>query len=232
MIGILLYVEYKQIHMLKLKQNERKDSMAGGFTNEERVAIREKLISAGYEISSDCGIKKMTIAMIAGSAGVAVGSFYNFFSSKEEFVVALISETETKAMNKMTANFSKNGTITLKKFLEVFRENFKPENNFFLNIRLDDWVWLKTHLSDSPYFNTDNDTEKVKYMLPRLKGIREDIDPGVVVNFIKSIYALYQNRDTLFEDSLQTNVDLIFDTLYRYMKKAEPGPEKPESNDK
>ena len=61
--------------------------------------------------------------------------------------------------------------------------------------------------------------EKVKFMLPRLKGVREDIDPGVVVNFIKSIYALYQNRDTLFEDSLQTNVDLIFDTLYRYMKK-------------
>ena len=204
--------------------------MAGGFTNEERVAIREKLISAGYEISSDCGIKKMTIAMIAKSAGVAVGSFYNFFSSKEEFVVALISETETKAMNSMTTNFSKEGTITLKKFLTVFRENFKPENNFFLQIRLDDWVWLKNHLSDSPYFNTDNDTEKVKFLLPRLKGIREDIDTGVVINFIKSIYALYQNRDTLFEDSLQTNVDLIFDTLYRYMKKAEPGPEKTNSN--
>ncbi len=204
--------------------------MAGRFTNEERVAIREKLISAGYEISSDCGIKKMTIAMIAKSAGVAVGSFYNFFPSKEEFVVALISEIETKAMNNMTTNFSKEGTITLKKFLEVFRENFKPENNFFLQIRLDDWVWLKTHLSDSPYFNTDNDAEKVKFLLPRLKGIREDIDTGVVVNFIKSIYALYQNRDTLFEDSLQTNVDLIFDTLYRYMKKAEPGPEKTNSN--
>lgn len=194
--------------------------MAGGFTDEERAAIREKLISAGYELSSDCGIKKMTIAMIAKSAGVAVGSFYNFFASKEEFVVALISETETKAMQKMTANFSKDGTIPLKKFLDLFRENFKPENNFFLQIRLDDWVWLKTHLTDSPYFNTDNDTEKVKFMLPRLKGVREDIDPGVVVNFIKSIYALYQNRDTLFEDSLQTNVDLIFDTLYRYMKNS------------
>ena len=156
--------------------------------------------------------------MIAKSAGVAVGSFYNFFASKEEFVVALINETETKAMQKMTANFSKDGTIPLKKFLDLFRENFKPENNFFLQIRLDDWVWLKIHLTDSPYFNTDNDTEKVKFMLPRLKGVREDIDPGVVVNFIKSIYALYQNRDTLFEDSLQTNVDLIFDTLYRYMK--------------
>lgn len=79
-------------------------------------------------------------------------------------------------------------------------------------------MWLKTHLKGSQYFNTEKDLEKFEFLLPRIKGIRKDIDPGVVTNFIKSIYAMYQNRDSLFEDSLQTNVDLIFDTLYRYMK--------------
>jgi AcrR family transcriptional regulator len=192
--------------------------MAGGFTDEERAAIRLKLISAGYELITDCGIKKMTIAMVAKAAGVAVGSFYNFYDSKEEFVVALISETEQKAMAKMMTNFSEDGTIELKRFLEVYSENFRPENNFYLRIRLDDWVWLKTHLKGSQYFNTEKDLEKFEFLLPRIKGIRKDIDPGVVTNFIKSIYAMYQNRDSLFEDSLQTNVDLIFDTLYRYMK--------------
>lgn len=57
-------------------------------------------------------------------------------------------------------------------------------------------------------------------MIPKIKGVRKDIDYGVVVNFIKSIYALYQNKDTVFEGSLQTNVDLIFDTIYRYMKEV------------
>lgn len=160
----------------------------------------------------------MTIAMVAKAAGVAVGSFYNFYDSKEEFVMALISETEQKAMAKMMTNFSEDGTIELKRFLEVYSENFRPENNFYLRIRLDDWVWLKTHLKGSQYFNTEKDLEKFEFLLPRIKGIRKDIDPGVVTNFIKSIYAMYQNRDSLFEDSLQTNVDLIFDTLYRYMK--------------
>ena len=192
--------------------------MAGGFTDEERVVIREKLLTAGYELIIDLGIKKMTIAMVAESAGVAVGSFYNFFNSKEEFVVALIRETEQKAMEKMMTGFSKDGTIPLKKFLDAYRENFRPENNFYLRIRLEDWVWLKSHIKDSQYFDTEKDLEKFEFLRPRIKGIRDDIDPGVVTNFIKAIYAMYQNRDTLFEDSLQTNVDLIFDTLYRYMK--------------
>ena len=192
--------------------------MAIAFTQEQKDEIQEKLIEAGFELSTSIGFKKMTVATVAKSAGVAVGSFYIFFDSKENFVLALIKEAEKEAELRMATVFEKDGTITLKKFLSVFRENFRPETNFLLKISLDDWVWLKSHLTDTTYFNTSGDRQKIEYLLPRLKGVREDIDPGVVVNFIKSIYALYQNRETLFEESLETNVDLIFDSIYRYLK--------------
>ena len=194
--------------------------MSGGFSDKERVEIRQRLLNSGYELSTEVGIKKMTIAMIAKNSEVAVGTFYNFFASKEEYVVAMIRDTEVKYEKEMASHFSKEGTIALKKFLEVFRENFKPENNFLLRIKLDDWVWLKSHISDSAYLNTANDLKKYEFMFAKIRGIRKDAEPGVVVNFIKSIYALYQNRDTLFEKSLQTNVDLIFDALYRYLKEG------------
>ena len=188
------------------------------FTQEQKDEIQEKLIEAGFELSTSIGFKKMTVATVAKSAGVAVGSFYIFFDSKENFVLALIKEAEKEAELRMATVFEKDGTIPLKKFLSVFRENFRPETNFLLKISLDDWVWLKSHLTDTTYFNTSSDRQKIEYLLPRIKGVREDIDPGVVVNFIKSIYALYQNRETLFEESLETNVDLIFDSIYRYLK--------------
>lgn len=192
--------------------------MAIAFTQEQKNEIQEKLIEAGFELSTSIGFKKMTVATVAKSAGVAVGSFYIFFDSKENFALALIKEAEKEAELRMATVFEKDGTIPLKKFLSVFRENFRPETNFLLKISLDDWVWLKSHLTDTTYFNTSSDRQKIEYLLPRIKGVREDIDPGVVVNFIKSIYALYQNRETLFEESLEMNVDLIFDSIYRYMK--------------
>lgn len=192
--------------------------MAIPFTQEQKDEIHGKLIEAGFELSGTIGFKKMTIAKITEAAGVAVGTFYIFYDSKESFVLALIKEAEKEAELKMATAFSKDGTIPLKKFLNTFRENFRPETNFLLKISLDDWVWLKSHLTDTTYFNTSSDRQKIEYLLPRIKGVREDIDPGVVVNFIKSIYALYQNRETLFEESLETNVDLIFDSIYRYLK--------------
>ena len=194
--------------------------MAGGFSVEEREEIEKRLLKSGYELCTKVGLKKMTVAMIAKSSGIAVGSFYNFHASKEDFVVAMIRDTEEEFEKKMAAHFSKDGTITLEKFLEVFRENFMPENNILLRMKLDDWVWLKYHVKDSVYLNKTNDLKKYEFMFTKLKGIRHDAEPGVVVNFIKSIYALYQNRETLFEESLQTNVDLIFDAIYRYLKEG------------
>ena len=194
--------------------------MAGGFSEKEREEIGQRLLSSGYELSTEIGLKKMTVAMIAKNSGIAVGSFYNFYASKEDFVVAMIRDTEVRFEREMASHFSKDGTITLKRFLEVFRENFRPEQNILLRMKLDDWVWLKSHITDSSYFDQPNDLKKFEFISARIKGIRQDANPGVVVNFIKSIYALYQNRDTLFEEALQINVDLIFDSIYRYLKEV------------
>ena len=194
--------------------------MAGGFSEREREEIGQRLLNSGYELSTEIGLKKMTVAMIAKNSGIAVGSFYNFYASKEDFVVAMIRDTEVRFEREMASHFSKDGTITLKRFLEVFRENFRPEQNILLRMKLDDWVWLKSHITDSSYFDQPNDLKKFEFMSAKIKGIRQDANPGVVVNFIKSIYALYQNRDTLFEEALQINVDLIFDSIYRYLKEV------------
>ncbi len=192
--------------------------MAVAFTQEQRDEIQGKLFEAGFELSTTIGFKKMTIAKITEAAGVAVGSFYIFYDSKESFAKALIAEMEERSMSRLCARLFDDETIEVKEFLDLYRDYFRPENNFLLRLGLEDWVWLKTHITDGTYFGRDQNTERIEKILPYIRGVRKDIDPGIVINFIKSIYAIYQNRETFFEESLQGNVDLIFDTIYRYIR--------------
>ncbi|MBQ9686563.1 MAG: TetR/AcrR family transcriptional regulator [Oscillospiraceae bacterium] len=192
--------------------------MAVAFTQEQREEIRGKLIEAGFHLSSTIGFKRMSIAKVAGAAGIAAGSFYLFFDSKESFAKALIAEMETRSMAKLKDLIANTGAVSVEEFLNWYRDYFRPENNFLLTLNLGDWVWLKTHITDGSYFEQSRDMEKIRELLPVITGIRKDFDLGVVVNFIKSIYASYQNRETFFEDSLQENVDLIFETIYRYVR--------------
>ena len=129
--------------------------MAVAFTQEQKDEIQGKLIEAGLELSGAIGFKRMTISRITKAAGVAVGSFYIFYDSKESFAKALIAETEERLMRSLMPKLTTDGTIEIKVFLDLYRDCFRPENNFLLRIKLEDWVWFKTHLAGDAFFERD-----------------------------------------------------------------------------
>jgi len=188
------------------------------FTDEKKQEIRKNIIEIAIDLSKTIGLKKMNIETISKKAGISTGSFYTFFDSKEKLVIELINELEIHSLKKIEEYLKNQDKIPLETFIKIYRDFFKPENNFLLCLKLEDWVWLKTHIKDQDYFNNITDIEKIKNTISYIQGIKKDIDLGVVINFIKSIYSMYQNKETFFEESLETNIDMIFDTIYRYVK--------------
>ena len=60
------------------------------FTEEERVEYREKMLDAGFDLLKQYGMTHMSVAKITEAAGIGVSTFYNFFSSKEEYVYEVL----------------------------------------------------------------------------------------------------------------------------------------------
>ena len=54
---------------------------------------RQKLIDAAVECFERSGFDETTTAMIAAEAGVAVGTFYNYFTDKRELILELLDHT-------------------------------------------------------------------------------------------------------------------------------------------
>lgn len=193
--------------------------MPANFTEEQRKEIRERLIQAGYELSESLGLKKMTVAIIADKAGIATGTFYHFFSSKENFVQALIERQDEECDIIIARALNGRSKIPIDEIMPLYREQFRIENNFLMRLDIEDMVWLKSHLANKGYFNPEKDIESAKVFLAIVDGLRDDFDIGVVVNFLKTIYSISQNRATFCSDSIDTNIDLIFKTIYEYIKK-------------
>ena len=49
------------------------------FTEEQKQAMKRKLISIGFKIFSEYGIRKSRVEDITRQAGIAKGTFYSFF---------------------------------------------------------------------------------------------------------------------------------------------------------
>ncbi len=66
--------------------------MPRAFTEEKRTQLRRKLLDLGKASFTRYGLEKTTIAELARAAGIAKGTFYHFFPSKEALYAEVLLE--------------------------------------------------------------------------------------------------------------------------------------------
>ncbi|UTC66144.1 MULTISPECIES: TetR/AcrR family transcriptional regulator [unclassified Treponema] len=73
--------------------------MPANFTKEEREILIRKFYEQGYVLLKTHGYKKLKVSDIAAAIGIGTGTFYNFFKSKDEFIIWLIKKRKEEAFN-------------------------------------------------------------------------------------------------------------------------------------
>lgn len=62
-------------------------------TQRQQLRTRRLLLDAGRRLIAEKGVSGLRVQEVTESADVALGSFYNYFASKDELVSAIITET-------------------------------------------------------------------------------------------------------------------------------------------
>src|SRR5437764_9860430 len=84
------------------------------MTDQMLVSTRERLLAAAQELIEEGGYGAASVAAIAERAGVAAGTLYRHFESKEERFVELfrsVCAREERAMRAAARNSSPDGTV-------------------------------------------------------------------------------------------------------------------------
>jgi len=68
--------------------------MPKAFSSGERLKLEARLIEIGKRLINRVGVKALTVEDAAREAGLSKGSFYSFYSSKEEFLMAVFESWE------------------------------------------------------------------------------------------------------------------------------------------
>ena len=62
--------------------------------DKQKAEVKSAIVCAGEELFRAKGFNETTIEEITGKAGVARGTFYNYFQTKEDLALELVYETE------------------------------------------------------------------------------------------------------------------------------------------
>lgn len=64
------------------------------FSEHERAVIKESMLDVGASLMREKGIRRVSVEDIAKRVNIATGSFYSFYSSKEELLWDIIKREE------------------------------------------------------------------------------------------------------------------------------------------
>ena len=62
--------------------------------DKQKAEVKSALVRAGDELFRTNGFTETTIEEITRTAGVARGTFYNYFQTKEDLAIEILYETE------------------------------------------------------------------------------------------------------------------------------------------
>lgn len=191
--------------------------MPTGFTEDEQQKIKEALFRAGIRLIRKYGVQRTTVDKLTKECGIAKGSFYLFYSSKEEYLAALSNYTGMKCQEMLLRKLAGRKQMTTREFFEFFREYIYSDYDLMGSMTIDDFLWLKSHMSEQHFFDPARLTLVMQGFMDLISDKRDSVDPGVVTNLVKSIYAMREHRDTFVADALDDSIDLILQTLAEYI---------------
>ena len=184
------------------------------FSEKEREEIKRNMLEAGFPLLKQYGMTHTSISKITEAAGIGVSTFYNFWKSKEEYMVDLIAYHRNKLMPVLIGSDALSGKRKLgredaRKYLHAVVDE---EISIYPHMTLEDEAKL---FKNTDAFEPDLEKESSVAMglLGFLENVREDIDYGLLANLSKVLVITAESREELHESSYQETLNVIIESM-------------------
>lgn len=187
------------------------------FSDEEKEQIKADMFEAGIRLIKEYGLTHASVTKITEAAGIGKSTFYNFFESKEMFVIGLIRYERQKAMKMIQDHLAGRERMTKEEGKKLLYMIIYHQDSVYQYLTEEDVKSLYPAMEKAGFIEDDLNSDTPQYLLHIIEGTREDADPKVFVNFLRMMALCVSQKEALHQDVLQQNIDMIFEAMFAYI---------------
>ena len=187
------------------------------FSEEEKKEIKEKMFTQGMELIKEYGLTHTSVSKITERAGIGKSTFYNFFPSKEMFVIELMRYERQKAMdylNELLRGRDKMTKEEAKGFLKIV---IFHQDSIYQYLSEEDLDTLYPAMVESGQIENDLNSDTPQFLLDHMEGVNPKADPRVFLNFLRIMALAVSQKEALQQETLNETLELIFEAMFRYI---------------
>ena len=191
------------------------------FSITEKEQLKEKMFLSGLELLKEYGMTHMSVEKITSAAGIGKSTFYNFFMSKEDFVIALIEYNRDRFRKEIADIIGDRGKLSVPECKNILMSIINDKDSVYQYLTPEDEKKLADAAPEKAVPRLDEETETLKQLFSVFDNLRSDIDYAVVSNLLKIIAIAAESKDMLHESAYQRTQDKLFGLLFGCIFKEE-----------
>lgn len=189
--------------------------MATAFTDTEKEFIEKKLKEVAYDCLRKYGVRKTTVDQIVQMTGIAKGSFYKFYDSKEILFFTVLEDYQKSIIDELINKIKREEDIGVDKFTELFYEIYqKVRQSFLMNlIKNNEFEYLRRKLPrDLIIRHHSLDDMLAEKIFSHIK-IKDEINIDIVTASLRAIFISMVYIDEVGEKDFDEVLKLLLKGL-------------------
>jgi len=192
--------------------------MVKSFNDNERNLIRQKLLEKGRQLFEIYGLKKTTVDEITQVVGVAKGSFYNFFQSKEELFFEIFEEEE-RFREQMLTDLVATDVSAGEAIRRVLKESLEMVANSKIFVKMyEPGVYEQLLRKLPPDKMNRHQKNDLKAGLDFVRHFQKNsnlrqLNPEIVIAFFRGIFMITFHKDEIGAEVYPAVIDLLVDVV-------------------
>lgn len=185
---------------------------------QKKFQARQTILKAAARQFKLQGFSNTSIAGIMQAAGLGVGTFYNYFNSKEEVLMTLAKNLRERVSEKiLAAGKVKRSATELLELCCVCSAELIDENRFILPL----FISASEH-SDKPEQIPQSLSPGFRELFEEIilrgqqcKEFRSDVPPNIITEMIHSIYqtTAFSKLEISFQENIRLKVKILLDGI-------------------
>ena len=196
------------------------------FTEEEREKLRISMLEQAIPLLEEYGLVHMSVDKIPKKVGIGKSTFYNFFSSKEEYVSYALEYNRKKILDELDKKLPPGKKMKPAEVFQMFFTTLLSSNSIYKKFSAEDERALyEADKARGKEVSLARETYVAKRLMVHMEGVRADLDVALLANYIKLIVLAYENSYMFHESAMERMQDelkiRLIDLIFEEDAKAE-----------
>lgn len=187
------------------------------FKGQGRTRAKTQMYEIGFRLIKKYGIKKTSVEDITRETGIAKGTFYNFFETKETFIHEIILYQRQKIKAKFSSMIENKDGLEREDVISILTDLTFDGNNLYAYLDEDDMRGLELKIPEST--NSKSFDRDIALMILNNIKIKRNCDYKIVANYVNILSLSNINKNKMHIESYKETILLLINSLCDYIYK-------------